>query len=79
GATAYPIDIFDPALGQARPALTRTTTHDKENLKTWAFFVQDQVALTERLKALAGVRFERFEHDYDDKLVNTRDFSKGEN
>ena len=79
GATAYPIDIFDPALGQARPALTRTTTHDKENLKTWAFFVQDQVALTQRLKALAGVRFERFEHDYVNKLSAAGDFSKGEN
>ncbi|WP_238066368.1 MULTISPECIES: TonB-dependent siderophore receptor [Pseudomonas] len=79
GASEYPIDIFDPVLGQPRPALTRTTTHDKENLKTWAAFIQDQVALTERLKALAGVRFERFEHDYDDKLPTNRDFSKGEN
>jgi len=64
-ASAYAIDIFDPVYGQARPALTRTTTNDKENLKTYAAFVQDQVALTERLKVLAGVRFERFEHDYD--------------
>ncbi|NIF30238.1 TonB-dependent siderophore receptor [Pantoea sp. Tr-811] len=79
GAAAYPIDIFDPVLGQARPALTRTTTHDKENLKTWAAFVQDQVALTERLKVLAGGRFERFEHDYDNKLNNAGDFTKGEN
>ncbi|WP_122875478.1 TonB-dependent siderophore receptor [Pseudomonas viridiflava] len=62
---AYAIDIFDPVYGQARPALTRTTTNDKENLKTYAAFVQDQVALTERMKLLAGVRFERFEHDYD--------------
>ncbi|SHM70112.1 iron complex outermembrane recepter protein [Pseudomonas asturiensis] len=62
---AYTIDIFDPVYGTARPALTRTTTHDKENLKTYAAFVQDQVALTERMKLLAGVRFERFEHDYD--------------
>ncbi|QXH44562.1 TonB-dependent siderophore receptor [Pseudomonas xanthosomatis] len=79
GAAAYPIDIFDPVLGQARPALTRTTTHDKENLKTWAYFIQDQVALTERLKALAGVRFERFEHDYVNKLNAAGDFNKGEN
>ncbi|WP_434771216.1 TonB-dependent siderophore receptor [Pseudomonas entomophila] len=79
GAAAYPIDLFNPVLGQPRPALTRTTTHDRENLKTWAAFVQDQVALTERLKALAGVRFERFEHDYDDKLSNARDFSNGQN
>lgn len=63
-AGTYPIDIFDPVYGQTRPALTRTPTHDKENLKTYASFVQDQVALTERLKVLAGARFERFEHDY---------------
>ena len=62
---AYTIDIFDPVYGKARPALTRTTTNDKENLKTYAAFVQDQVALTERMKLLAGVRFERFEHDHD--------------
>jgi iron complex outermembrane receptor protein len=69
--TAYPIDIFDPVYGQARPALTRITTHDKENLKTYAAFVQDQVALTERLKLLAGARFERFEHDYQSYLPRT--------
>ncbi|MCF5509578.1 TonB-dependent siderophore receptor [Pseudomonas sp. PA-3-6H] len=63
-AGTYPIDIFDPVYGQTRPALTRTPTHDKENRKTYAAFVQDQVALTERLKVLAGARFERFEHDY---------------
>ena len=82
GAGAYPIDIFDPVLGQPRPALTRTTTYDQENLKTWAAFVQDQVALTDRLKALAGVRFERFEHQYDDYLDDNaavkRDFDTTE-
>ncbi len=63
-AGTYPIDILNPVYGQPRPALTRTPTHDKENLKTYAAFVQDQIALTERLKVLAGARFERFEHDY---------------
>lgn len=62
---AYPIDIFDPVYGQPRPALTRTPTDDQENLKTFGVFVQDQVALTERLKLLAGARFERFEHQYE--------------
>ncbi|QQE87299.1 TonB-dependent siderophore receptor [Azotobacter chroococcum] len=75
----YPIDIYNPVLGQPRPALTRTTTWDKENLQTWAVFIQDQVALTERLTALAAVRFERFEHDYDNKLNNAGDFTKAEN
>ncbi|MEE1925232.1 TonB-dependent siderophore receptor [Pseudomonas sp. 148P] len=78
-SAAYSVDIYNPVLGQPRPALDRPTTWDKENLRTWAFFIQDQVALTERLKALAGVRFERFEHKYDDRLVDTRDFDKSQN
>ncbi|OLS64431.1 TonB-dependent siderophore receptor [Pseudomonas putida] len=75
----YPIDIYNPVLGQPRPALTRTTTHDQENLKTWAFFIQDQVALTERLKALAGVRVERFEHEYDNRLPGSTDWDASHN
>ncbi len=75
----YPIDIYHPVLGQPRPALTRTTTHDQENLKTWAWFVQDQVALTERLKALAGVRLERFEHDYDNYLPGAKGWQAADN
>jgi iron complex outermembrane receptor protein len=63
--SAYPIDLFNPVYGQPRPALTRTPTHDKENLKTYAAFLQDQVALTDRLRLLGSARFERFEHDYD--------------
>ncbi|WP_226457798.1 TonB-dependent siderophore receptor [Pseudomonas sp. AF03-9] len=60
----YTSDIFNPVYGKPRPALTSTPTHDTENLKTYGAFVQDQVALTERLKVLAGARFERFEHEY---------------
>lgn len=79
GSTAYPIDLFDPVLGQPRPALVRTTTHDKENLKTWAAFIQDQVALTERLKVLGGLRFERFEHRYDNYLPGAVDWTAADN
>lgn len=79
GSTAYPIDLFDPVLGQPRPALVRTTTHDKENLKTWAAFIQDQVALTERLKVLGGLRFERFEHRYDNYLPGAADWTAADN
>ncbi|QCI12574.1 TonB-dependent siderophore receptor [Pseudomonas putida] len=79
GASAYPIDLFDPVLGQPRPALTRTTTDDRENLKTWAAFVQDQVALTERLKALVGVRLERFEHHYENYLPGAQGWDAADN
>ncbi|MFL9808451.1 MAG: TonB-dependent siderophore receptor [Pseudomonas sp.] len=68
GAGAYPIDIYNPVHGQPLPALTRTTTHDSENLESYAFFLQDQIALTERLKAQLGARIERFEQSYNDKL-----------
>ena len=79
GSGAYPIDIYNPVLGQPRPALTRTTTHDKENLKTWSAFVQDQVALTERFKVLAGVRLERFEHEYENYLPGTTGWDAADN
>ncbi|PSS58453.1 TonB-dependent siderophore receptor [Pseudomonas sp. BBP2017] len=75
----YPIDIYRPVLGQPRPPLIKPTTWNKENLQTWAAFIQDQVSLTERLKALAALRFERFEHDYDNKLNDTGDFTKAQN
>lgn len=79
GLDAYPIDIFDPEPGQPRPALTRTTSHDNEKLQTWAVFVQDQVALTERLDLLAGVRIERFEHDYRNHLPGSSGWSTADN
>ncbi|WP_433766227.1 TonB-dependent siderophore receptor [Pseudomonas putida] len=77
--SAYPIDIFDPVYGQPRPALTRTPTNDQENLKTYAAFIQDQVALTERLKLLAGARFERFEHDYETFVAGGRNWQASDN
>ncbi|MCL9657283.1 TonB-dependent siderophore receptor [Pseudomonas protegens] len=76
---AYPIDLFDPLYGQPRPALTRTPTHDQENLKTYATFVQDQVALTDKLKVLAGARFERFEHDYETYVPGGKSWQASDN
>ncbi|MBI6605525.1 TonB-dependent siderophore receptor [Pseudomonas rhodesiae] len=78
-AGTYSIDIFNPVYGQTRPPLTRTPTHDKENLKTYAAFVQDQVALTERLKVLAGARFERFEHDYESYVTGVKPWQAADN
>ncbi|CRM05271.1 Ferric hydroxamate uptake [Pseudomonas sp. 31 R 17] len=78
-SAAFPIDIFNPVYGQPRPALTRTPTHDKENLKTYAVFVQDQVAVTERLKVLAGARLERFEHQYDSYVSGVKPWNAADN
>lgn len=72
---SYPININDPVLGQALPELNRVTTHDRENLKTTAVFVQDQIDLNERLSALLGLRFEHYEHDYKNLLPNTANWN----
>ncbi len=75
----YPINIYDPVLGQPLPELKNITTHDRENLKTTALFVQDQVDLNERLSALLGLRFEHYEHDYKNLLPNTANWNTSHN
>ncbi|MBJ6351148.1 MULTISPECIES: TonB-dependent siderophore receptor [Acinetobacter] len=71
----YPINIYDPVLGQPLPELNSVATHDRENLKTTALFVQDQIELNERLSALLGLRFEHYEHDYKNLLPNTANWN----
>ncbi|WPC06175.1 TonB-dependent siderophore receptor [Pseudomonas benzenivorans] len=68
GADAYAVDIFDPQLDQPRPALTRTPADDSETLESKAVFLQDQVDLSARLKALVGVRFEHYAQDFHNHL-----------
>lgn len=80
GATSdFPIDLYDPVYGQPLPALTRTTTYDDENLKSYAFFLQDQIALTERLTAQVGARLERFEQRYENKLTPAGSWNQAHN
>lgn len=80
GATSdFPIDLYDPVYGQPLPALTRTTTYDDENLKSYAFFLQDQIALTERLTAQVGARLERFEQRYENKLIPAGSWDQAHN
>jgi len=80
GATSdFPIDLYDPVYDQPLPALTRTTTYDDENLKSYAFFLQDQIALTERLTAQVGARLERFEQHYENKLTPAGSWDQAHN
>ncbi|MFV5472173.1 TonB-dependent receptor [Acinetobacter baumannii] len=72
---SYSINIYNPVLGQPLPELNTVTTHDRENLKTTALFVQDQIDLNERLSALLGLRFEHYEHDYKNLLPNTTNWN----
>lgn len=66
----YVIDIYNPAYVRTAPALTRRSD-TLERTTTYAAFVQDQIAITPRLKAVAGVRLERFEQDFVQRATAT--------
>jgi len=77
--SAFPLDLYAPVYGQPLPALTRTTTHDDENLKSYALYLQDQVGLTDRLKAQVGARLERFEQQYTNYLSASGSWEQAHN
>ncbi|WP_296269864.1 TonB-dependent siderophore receptor [Pseudomonas sp. UBA6323] len=80
GGNAYPIDLYNPVHGQPLPGLVSPpTTHDAETLKSYAFYLQDQIALTERLKAQVGARIERFEQSYVNKLNRSGSWDQAHN
>jgi len=59
------------------PDFTRTPAVDNANdLDLLAFVAQDQVQLTERLTALAGLRWERYALAFDDRRPGAPDFDR---
>ncbi|OLF54798.1 TonB-dependent receptor [Pseudomonas chlororaphis] len=58
--TRYGLDIYQPVYGQAKPALTRANDFH-EHTESYALNLQDQIAFTDRLRGLVGVRLERVE------------------
>ena len=56
----YGLDIYNPVYGQPRPALTRANDFH-EHTESYALNLQDQIAFTDRLRGLLGVRLERIE------------------
>ncbi|MBD2515143.1 TonB-dependent receptor [Nostoc sp. FACHB-973] len=63
---AASIDIFNPVYGQ--PIGEPFTTDDREKVQTDSLgvYLQDQIALTDSLKLLLGVRFDTFEQKFED-------------
>ncbi|ENU30831.1 hypothetical protein F991_01345 [Acinetobacter sp. CIP-A165] len=60
----FDLNIHHPDRTQPLPELVNVTTHDHEQLRSKAFYVQDQIRLTDRLNTLIGLRFEHYEQDY---------------
>ncbi|UZE27035.1 TonB-dependent siderophore receptor [Pseudomonas asplenii] len=55
---SYGLDIYNPVYGQSKPALTRPNDFF-ERTESYALNLQDQIAFTDRLRGLVGVRLER--------------------
>lgn len=69
---AFPVDLYAPQHVLAMPDLSAlpVSLNNAFVAKTQAFYVQDQIDLAPRWKALAGVRFDRFEQEQTNRLTN---------
>ncbi|NNJ16222.1 TonB-dependent siderophore receptor [Pseudomonas putida CSV86] len=56
----YGLDIYNPVYGQAKPPLVNANDFF-EHTESYALNLQDQIAFTDRLRGLVGVRLERVE------------------
>jgi iron complex outermembrane receptor protein len=59
----YPIDIYRPVYGQAKPNGLGTGTDFRDTVKSQALNLQDQIVFTEKLRGMLGARFEHIEQD----------------
>ncbi|NQE49294.1 TonB-dependent siderophore receptor [Herbaspirillum rubrisubalbicans] len=58
-AAPYAINIYNPVYGQPLPT-PRANTDTSERQSSSAFYLQDQISLTQRWKLLAGIRADAF-------------------
>ncbi|MEH1968909.1 TonB-dependent receptor [Nostoc sp.] len=66
-----PIDIFNPVYGQLPGSIVTFESNDRSRTNSLGVYLQDQVALTNSLKLLLGVRFDTFDRKYEDFINNT--------
>jgi iron complex outermembrane receptor protein len=70
-ANPYAIDLFAPVYGQPLPTpLPNTDTFEKQRNR--AFYLQDSVRLSERWRAMAGVRVDRYQQTLDNRRSGVR-------
>lgn len=66
------IDIYDPLYGRPRPDGARSGSDAHEQVQSQVLNLQDQIAFSERLRGLIGVRIERFEQTIDNRVNGAR-------
>lgn len=62
--TLYGIDLMHPVYGAPKPKMSLATS-TREQQDSWAYYAQDQIDLSERWKALVGVRRDHYEQTVD--------------
>lgn len=65
-AGPYAIDLYHPVYGQPKPTGARSGTDFYEQVQSRALYLQDQIALTEKLRVVLGARYEHFDQDIQD-------------
>jgi iron complex outermembrane receptor protein len=68
-STPYTIDIYEPEYGVSTHGAFSVLTNNDESQKAYALYLQDQIDLSERWKALAGLRYDSFEQETQDYLA----------
>ncbi|MEB3753526.1 TonB-dependent receptor [Acinetobacter sp. MD2(2019)] len=58
------LNPLNPNYSQTLPTLINPFYNERENLTSYAAFIQDQVDLTAKLKALMSLRFEHYQQDH---------------
>ena len=66
------IDIYEPVYGRPRPNGARSGSDAHERVESHALNLQDQIALSDRLHGLLGLRFEHFDQHLDNRVNGQR-------
>ena len=78
GDTTFSINAYNPVYGQTAPE-TSPTQDNLEEQNAFGIYLQDQMALSEKVNLLIGVRFDKFEQDITNNFSgNTVSQSKSE-
>ncbi|WP_442949268.1 TonB-dependent siderophore receptor [Nostoc sp.] len=74
---AAPIDLFNPVYDRSLSGTT-STANDSSLTDALGIYIQDQIALSENLKLLLGVRFDAFKQTDGNLIANTESSQSGD-
>jgi catecholate siderophore receptor len=70
------VNVAAPTTAATGVVPTPLQTNNHVDTQVAALYLQDQIALSDRLDLIAGVRFDRFDLDFDDRRAANADFSR---